>query len=437
MKSAQFSVKNIFTLLLCILVFSNAKSQLPDKVLVGYWENWSSLRIKDADPRYNVIMLAFLEADRNLNQDDNVVGDLEFTPNRMHRDTVKVDIAAAQLKGKKVLVSLGGANGSFKLNDVNDKNTFVSEVKDFIIAYGVDGIDIDIERTVYACMSSGTLDSPETHAQLLIDGIKELLTWYQITYGRKMLLTTAPETLYIQGGLSQWATCGGSFLPFLHQLKDDLDLVMVQLYNSGAMFDLDKVSRSQGNQTFIVSMTEAVIRGFNTSQGFGQYFGISANKVAVALPACGGGGYVSSDDMVAAVKYLMGTGPKVGNYTLKKASGYGDLRGMMTWSINSDASSNCGSYSFADATERIVGPIGVKNVRLNASFSVHPNPAISKVKITGLPSGTNIVRLIDNSGKLILEKTVSIGSTTLNVSELSAGFYTISVGGQSQKLVIN
>jgi len=422
-------------LVLCTFILSSVNAQMPDKVLVGYWENWKSLRIKDLDPRYNVIMLAFLEADTDNSPDNNVIGDLEFTP--WSSSQAKSDIAAVQAKGKKVLISIGGANGSFKLNNTTDKNTFVTKVKDFIIEYGVDGIDVDIERTVYTCMYTGSISNPETHHQLLIDGVKELLAWHQSTYGKKMLLTTAPETLYIQGGLSQWANCGGSFLPFLEQLKDDLDLVMVQLYNSGAMFDLDKVSRAQGTQTFVTSMTEAVIRGFQTTS-FGYFSGVASNKVVIALPACGiGSGGLSSSDMVAAVKYIMGTGPKVGSYTIKKASGYSDLRGMMTWSINSDASDNCGSYSFADATEEILGPIGVDDISTKPAFSLYPNPATSVVQITGLTSEIKVIQVIDNNGKVVLSKTVTESSATIDIEALSAGFYTVSIGVVTQKLIKN
>ena len=415
------------------MLCSGLKAQMPSKVLVGYWENWSDLRIKDLDPRYNVIMLAFLEADTDYpaRPDNNVVSDLEFTANASQ---VKADIATVQAKGKKVLVSIGGANGSFKLNNVSEKNTFVTKVKDFISAYQVDGIDIDIERTVYSCMTTGSLTNAENHHQLLIDGVKELLVWYQSTFGKKMLLTTAPETLYVQGGLSQWAECGGSFLAFIEQLRDDLDLVMVQLYNSGRMFDLDKVERSQGSQAFVVSMTEAVIRGFQT-QSFGYFSGIDASKVAVALPACGGEGYVAPDELVSAVKYLMGTGPKVGNYTLKNTVGYGNLAGLMTWSINSDESSACGRYSFADASERILGPIGVAALPTTNSFTVFPNPASSVIEIEGLGLDFTLLKICDYTGKVLLEKQVSTSNSQVDVSGLSSGIYAVLVGNKLVKMV--
>ncbi|MBO72375.1 MAG: hypothetical protein CMD35_02045, partial [Flavobacteriales bacterium] len=125
--------------ILSIIFSSFAFAQLPSKVLVGYWENWGSLRLKDVDDRYNVICLAFLEADKTsyATPYDNNVEDLEFTPT--NKTTLKSDIPIVQSEGKKVLISIGGGNGSFRLENTTDKNTFVTKVKDFITEYGVDG----------------------------------------------------------------------------------------------------------------------------------------------------------------------------------------------------------------------------------------------------------------------------------------------------------
>ncbi|MFT6717018.1 MAG: hypothetical protein ACJA0Q_001668 [Saprospiraceae bacterium] len=45
------------------------------------------------------------------------------------------------------------------------------------------------------------------------------------------------------------------------------------------------------------------------------------------------------------MKYLMGTGPQPGNYKLKTNGGYPTIKGMMTWSINSDRTCSP-SYGF-------------------------------------------------------------------------------------------
>ena len=117
---------------LLLLSASSAFAQLPCNVMVGYWQNsWgTAIRIKDIDANYNVICLAFLEADKNLVSTDNTITDLEFTPTNVAQ--VKADIPIVQGQGRKVLISIGGGTGSFKLNSVNDKNTLVSKVKTFM-----------------------------------------------------------------------------------------------------------------------------------------------------------------------------------------------------------------------------------------------------------------------------------------------------------------
>ncbi|MFZ9847067.1 MAG: glycosyl hydrolase family 18 protein [Flavobacteriales bacterium] len=146
-----------------------------------------------------------------------------------------------QAQGKKVLISIGGGNGSFKLNSTADMNTFVTKVKNVISSQGLDGIDIDLERPIYLSQTNGgTISNPEPHIQRMIDGIKQLLSWYQTTYGKKMILTFVPEVAYTTGGLSSYlsSTYGVAYLPMIETLKNDIDLLMVHLqyWISGGCF---------------------------------------------------------------------------------------------------------------------------------------------------------------------------------------------------------
>ena len=445
MKKHLTTLKTFTLILLGTLISQNTYAGLPAKVLVGYWHNWEELKIREVDPRYNVIMLSFLEADKNGVSTDNKVQDLEFDVHwTSNQNEVKSDIALMQAKGKSVLMSIGGGNGSFKLNSAAEKDVFVSKVKGVIQTYGVDGIDIDLENKVYLCMNSGTIANPEKHIQLIIDGIREIRDWYSQTYGKKMLLTMAPETHYVQGGLSQYATCAGGYLPIIEALRKDIDLLMVQLYNSGSVFDLNQTPRTQGDPTFIVSMTEAVIRGFTAEKGLGNFSGISSNKVVVALPAsscAAGSGYVSPTDMKAAMKYLMGTGLKVGSYTLKKSSGYSDLRGLMTWSINNDLKTCGGStaYQFADAAEDILGSAALSSGQLenSSAFSVFPNPTEGHVTVNRSKGETTVIQISNSSGAVVLNVAATGKVVNLNISKLSKGLYFVTVDGVSQKIIKN
>jgi chitinase len=85
------------------------------------------------------------------------------------------------------------------------------------------------------------------------------------------------------------------------------------------------------------------------------------------LPAClnaAGGGFTDTATVRAAVNYLLGKGPKPGNYTLQTAGGYPTLKGMMTWSINWDKVATCGGvYEFATNYQNIFHSIIVQHAR--------------------------------------------------------------------------
>jgi chitinase len=84
--------------------------------------------------------------------------------------------------------------------------------------------------------------------------------------------------------MSAFAGIWGGYLPIIDALRDSLDVLQVQLYNSGSMYGVDNNVYNSGTADFITSQTEAVIYGFNTAGG--AFNGLPANKVAVGLPAC-------------------------------------------------------------------------------------------------------------------------------------------------------
>lgn len=427
-----------------ILFGLTIQAQLPSKVLVGYWHNWESLRLKDLDDRYNVLCLSFLEADKDYPAvpDNNVVGDLEFTP--YNNNQLKADIPVVQAQGKKVIISIGGANGSFKLNNTTDKNTFVTKVKSFIQTYGVDGIDIDLERQIYICAPGGVstvkIASPtDPHIVNLIDAIKELMTWYQTTYSKKLILTMAPETIYVQGALSSWAinnACGGHYLAIIEQLRDEIDLMMIQLYNSGGVLDLNNVERFQGTQEFVTANTESLIRGFTGKSGIGTFSGLPANKVVVALPACNGSGHINASNLKAAMKYLIGEGPKVGAYTLKESGGYPTLKGMMTWSANNDK--DCG-YEFAQVFEDVFGTIdnnsSINDINYQA-LEIYPNPTNGLFFINSKNIINKTINVYSFNGAKVLSIQAKEDRTAIDLTKFAKGLYTIQSEYYTGKLIV-
>lgn len=365
--------KYTFTLLAFILTINIAKAQLPSPALIGYWHNWNDLnapyiQLDSIDNKYNVIEVAFALPTSSSNMT------MLFTPVIVSQSVFISKVQALQLQGKKVLISIGGATATVDLTTTANKNAFVSSMTNIINTYGFDGIDIDIENGSSILISGGTIASPGNIAQVnLIDAIKLIMANYRITHPLKLLLSMAPETAFVQGGMSGFGSIWGGYLTLINGLRDSLDLLQVQLYNSGTMYGIDSRVYTQGTADFIVAMTEAVIRGFNTSGG--AFLGLPASKIAIGLPACSsaaGGGFTDSATVKSAMNYLLGKGPKPGTYVLAQTGGYPNLRGMMTWSVNWDAVSTCASrYQYANNYESIFG---------NLIYPIAPN----YVSTTGL-----------------------------------------------------
>ena len=363
----------------CLCVCADIQAQIPQKALIGYWHNWNIseapyIQLNALDSRYNVIDFAFAVPHAGTDYQ------MEFIPEIISQTTCKNYIVALQNQGKKIIISIGGATAPISLDNINERNTFITTMNAIIDQYGFDGIDIDLEGSS-VMVSGGTIANPiDEKINNLIYAIKQIMKDYHTKYNKSLLLTMAPETAFVQGGMSAFGGIWGAYLPVIHALRDSLSLLHVQLYNSGSMYGIDGNIYNSGNADFIVAMTEAVIKGFSTSGGF--FTGLPANKIAVGLPACpnaAGSGFVDTATVNKAMKYLMGIGPKPGSYTLVQSGGYPTLRGMMTWSMNWDAVNTCAStYQFAENFEKIYG----SNSALSISCSVNPLILCEKTSIS-------------------------------------------------------
>ena len=115
--------------------------------------------------------------------------------------------------------------------------------------------------------------------------------------------------------MSSFGGIWGAYLPLIDALRNRLDILQVQLYNSGSMYGIDGATYTQGTADFIVSQTEALLQGFSTAGGY--FAPLPPEKVAIGLPACplaAGGGYVPPAVLEQAVDYLRGFGPQPGSY---------------------------------------------------------------------------------------------------------------------------
>ncbi|MCC6400193.1 MAG: chitinase, partial [Flavobacteriales bacterium] len=364
------------------------------------WHNWNDgnapyLELSQVDPRYTIIEVSFAVP---------AVGstyDMVFAPAETAPATFTADVAALQAQGKKVLISIGGANATVHLDSDAERDQFVSSMLGILDTYGFDGLDIDLEGASVA-ISGGTIASP-TDARIirLIDAVNSIADQYEITNGVPMMLTMAPETAYVQGGMSAYGGIWGAYLPIIDALRDRLDILQVQLYNSGSMYGIDGGIYTQGTADFIVSQTEALLQGFTTGGGF--LAPLPPEKVAIGLPACplaAGGGYVSPAVLEQAVDYLRGTGPQPGSY--QRLATYPTLRGLMTWSINWDAVGSCAvADEYAQAFEDIFGITTAVQEAPDAGITLCPVPVDAGVLHVGGLQGREDLFLLDALGRVV------------------------------------
>ena len=347
--------KNIYSIVASIMFLFTTASFAQSPALIGYWQNWNDFQcpyipLTQIDTSYNIIPVAFAVPQSGTSYN------MTFTPDGISQLTLQKQIDTMHLRGKKVIISIGGANDPVTLNDTNQRNIFISSMMNIITTYNFDGLDIDLEGASLM-ITGGTIANPtDVRTINLIYAVRKIMDLYWVQFGRKMMLTMAPETAYVQGGMSAYGGIWGAYLPVINALRDSLDVLHVQLYNSGSMYGIDGNIYEQGTVDFILSQTEAVIRGFNTAGGF--FNGLPANKVAVGLPACtnaAGGGYVIPDSVKSAINYLRGISPKPAKYTTLGA--YPSLRGMMDWSVNWDKVATCGGvYEYANNFNSIFRP---------------------------------------------------------------------------------
>ncbi len=415
-----------------------AKAQLPDPALVGYWHNWNDvnapyIQLDQIDPRYNVIAISFAVPQSGTGYK------MEFIPDQVSPATLISQIQNLQGQGKKVFISMGGAASPVSLDNIAARDTFITTMGDILDTYGFDGIDIDFEGSSVS-VTGGTIASPvDTKIINLIYAVKQIMSNYYSSHQKKLLLTMAPETAFVQGGMDTFGGIWGAYLPVIDALRDSLTLLQVQLYNSGSMQGIDGNYYSQGTADFIIAMTEAVIHGFNTAGGY--FYGLPESRVAVGLPAClnaAGGGYTDTATVKAAMEYLRGTGQQPGSYFLANTGGYPAIGGLMTWSVNWDATMNCGSiYQYAESFENIFdgtsAVLPIENTN-HSAITIYPDPATDYITIS-LPNQAAIAFEVLNSIGIVVLSRAETKVHTISVSDLPAGLYIVKAGNRATKFI--
>jgi chitinase len=309
----------------------------PNRLFVGYWHNFENgsgfIKLRDISRDYDIVNLSFAESD------PQKPGGIVFIPDtRTSAAEIQADTAQLRREGKKVVLSIGGANTQVELNTATARQNFIDSVSALIIQYGLDGIDIDLEGGSLS-LNAGDLDfrNPTTPKIInLISAIRAICD----RFGPSFILTMAPETFFVQVGFAAYGGAAGAYLPVIHALRDKLTLLQVQLYNTGTVLGLDGVAYGSATADFMVAMSEMMITGFPVAGNTSRVFpGLRANQVAIGLPSspqAAGSGFAPASEVAKALNYLVRGQSFGGRYVLRNAGGYPSFRGVMTFSINWD-----------------------------------------------------------------------------------------------------
>ncbi|MFE9768519.1 chitinase [Streptomyces sp. NPDC005808] len=307
-------------------------------------------RLADVPDSWDIIDLAFGEPTTTTS------GDIRFTrcpvtecPTVESEADFKAAIKAKQAAGKKVLISIGGANGQVQLTTTAARDTFVTSVSKIIDTYGLDGLDIDFEGHSLSLDATDTnFKSPTTPVIVnLISALKTL----KAKYGAGFVLTMAPETFFVQLGYQYYGSGpwggqdprAGAYLPVIYAMRDDLTLLHVQDYNSGSIMGLDNQYHSMGGADFHIAMTDMLLTGFPVAGNASNVFpALRPDQIAIGMPATtnAGNGYVAPSEVNKALDCLT---KKTNCGTYATHGIWPGLRGLMTWSINWD---RFGSWEF-------------------------------------------------------------------------------------------
>jgi chitinase len=318
-------------------------SSLPARVLVGYWHNFDNgsgfIKLRDVSTDWDVVNLAFGEP---------VAGstsNIAFTPDvRTSVAEIQSDVQILHGRGKKVLLSVGGANGHVELRNATERQQFVDSITSIIRQYGLDGLFEG--QSVHVNPGDADITNPTTPVIVnLIAALRQI----RQNIGPSFILTMAPETFFVQvgyqfyGGTSNGDSRTGAYLPVIHGVRDILTLIHVQHYNTGSVTALDNQFYNSGNADFHVAMAEMLLTGFPVANTGRTFQGLRPDQVAIGLPAninAAGSGFTQPAEVHRALNYLIRGQSFGGRYVLRNPAGYRAFRGLMAWSVNWDRFAN-------------------------------------------------------------------------------------------------
>jgi chitinase len=219
------------------------------------------------------------------------------------------DIATLQARGQKVILSVGGQDGTISVDSAASAAEFASSVYSLIQQYGFNGVDIDLENGVDPSYMASALEQLESDV------------------GSSLIITLAPQTVDTQ-------STGDDYFALALDIQPILTMINTQYYNSGTMNGCDGNVYAEGTENFITALACTELEG-----------GLSPAQVGIGLPAstsAAGSGYVSPSVVDDALDCLA-SGANCGSFVPPQT--WPGIRGVMTWSINWDAANG---YDFAN-----------------------------------------------------------------------------------------
>lgn len=276
----------------------------PHQWLTGYWHNFdngsTTMRLSEIPAAYNLIAVAF--ADAHPTRTGAITFNLASAElDGYTTDELKADIARLQEQGRKVILSIGGEKGNVVVNSPAAATALATSTYALMQEYGFDGIDIDLEHGIDA------------------DNLTRAMRELRALAGPSLIIGMAPQTIDYQ------ATSMG-YYKLTKNIADILTIVNVQYYNSGAMMGCNQQVYGQGSVDFLTSLSCILLE-----------MGLRPDQVGIGVPAvprAAGGGYQPLANVVAAVDCLE-RGTSCGSFVPEQP--YGPIGGVMTWSVNWDA----------------------------------------------------------------------------------------------------
>ncbi|WP_211354886.1 glycosyl hydrolase family 18 protein [Tenacibaculum adriaticum] len=408
--------------------------ELPKRILVGYWHNFinpaGGMKLSEVSDKWDVINISFAiptvlgGSTMTLSLDPAIYSNVQEFKN---------DVAALQSRGKKVLISMGGETGVVGINTAADAQAFSSSMINIINEYGFDGMDIDFEGGSIS-LAGGDTDFRNPTTPKIVNLISACRTIIS-QFGSDFILSMAPETAYVQGGFSAYGGISGAYLPLIYALRNDMDYIHVQHYNTGCMLGLDGLCYGSGNANFQVAMADMLLQGFTA--GGQQFPALRQDQVVIGLPAtpsAAGSGYTASSEVHKALDYIIKGQSFGGSYVLRNPSGYPNFRGLMTWSINWDKN---GGFGFSNPHRAYLDGLDNSTITTVANkaisvVSIYPNPVVGdmmNMNIQGSKANTTFrLQIFNNSGSKVLDfkdNKIQEGSNikSFDVSKLESGLY--------------